>query len=175
MDEDRSFREILLEKMELSEKPISLDKKAKPERLETLYIPYLRMGNHHLQSSSPRLHPYSRLNTRPQPLHTRREGVLPVNSRVMSPAAKVSDEPIPQQSSPLQPEISLNLDQLSLDTWVECEIFRRLGAELTSPLTLKDLKSNFRRLALKYHPDKGGCSETFSSLQTAYQRLSQLF
>jgi hypothetical protein len=34
-----------------------------------------------------------------------------------------------------------------------------------------DLKSIYRRLALKAHPDKGGNTETFIKVATAYQTL----
>lgn len=43
--------------------------------------------------------------------------------------------------------------------------------ELTLPLTLADLKSQYRRLAQRYHPDKGGDDEHFKAICRAYHQL----
>jgi len=42
----------------------------------------------------------------------------------------------------------------------------KLGANLTNPFTGKDLKKVHRSLALKFHPDLGGCSTQFISIKT---------
>lgn len=49
--------------------------------------------------------------------------------------------------------------------------------ELTgkTPLTLKDVKRHYQRLASIHHPDKGGTSEKFSSIKKAYQDLILIF
>ena len=43
--------------------------------------------------------------------------------------------------------------------------------ELTLPLTLADLKAQYRRLAQRYHPDKGGDDEHFKAICRAYHQL----
>jgi len=42
---------------------------------------------------------------------------------------------------------------------------------LEPPITLKDLKVQYRRLAQQYHPDKGGDSEHFKNICRAYHQL----
>ena len=37
---------------------------------------------------------------------------------------------------------------------------------------VKEIKTAFRKLASKHHPDKGGDAEKFKELQTAYETLS---
>lgn len=58
---------------------------------------------------------------------------------------------------------------------VAFELFKRLGAGLTSNFAMNDLKAQFRALALKVHPDQGGSSETFQSLMMAYRDLQTVF
>ena len=43
---------------------------------------------------------------------------------------------------------------------------------LTYPLDLNTLRERYRRLALNYHPDKGGSLELMQRLNTAYRRIS---
>ena len=44
--------------------------------------------------------------------------------------------------------------------------------ELKAPVEVKDLKGQYRRLAQRYHPDKGGDSEHFKKICRAYHQLS---
>jgi hypothetical protein len=39
--------------------------------------------------------------------------------------------------------------------------------------TTEDIKTRFRELALKYHPDKGGDSEKFIKILDAYKKLTE--
>lgn len=50
------------------------------------------------------------------------------------------------------------------------DLYQRLG--LTPQATLDQIKSAYRQLALKNHPDKGGDTEVFKQLSNAYQILS---
>lgn len=43
--------------------------------------------------------------------------------------------------------------------------------ELKAPVEVKDLKGQYRRLAQRYHPDKGGDSEHFKKICRAYHQL----
>lgn len=45
--------------------------------------------------------------------------------------------------------------------------------EISPPITIKDLKVQYRRLAQLYHPDKGGDSEHFKNICRAYHQLKQ--
>lgn len=45
--------------------------------------------------------------------------------------------------------------------------------ELPMGATLEDIKGQFRKLALKYHPDKGGDSERFIELVDIYKKLTE--
>jgi curved DNA-binding protein CbpA len=40
-----------------------------------------------------------------------------------------------------------------------------------APTTLEELKSTYRNLAKKFHPDKGGCLETMKTINAEYDRL----
>lgn len=44
---------------------------------------------------------------------------------------------------------------------------------LTHPSTLAEAKSAYRKLAMKYHPDKGGTKEQFGQVQKAYEVVEQ--
>ena len=44
--------------------------------------------------------------------------------------------------------------------------------ELDRDASSSDIKKSWKKLALKHHPDKGGDSEKFTKLQTAYEILS---
>lgn len=46
--------------------------------------------------------------------------------------------------------------------------------ELENPIPLPDLKAQYRRLAQRYHPDKGGDSEHFKKICHAFHQLKQL-
>lgn len=43
--------------------------------------------------------------------------------------------------------------------------------ELKAPIEVKDLKGQYRRLAQRYHPDKGGDGEYFKKICRAYHQL----
>lgn len=43
--------------------------------------------------------------------------------------------------------------------------------ELANTASAKEIQQQFRRLAMQHHPDRGGNSERFHAIQTAYQRL----
>lgn len=43
--------------------------------------------------------------------------------------------------------------------------------ELPGDATLEDIKKNYRKLALKYHPDRGGAVEKFQAIQAAHEVL----
>lgn len=45
--------------------------------------------------------------------------------------------------------------------------------ELKAPVEVKDLKGQYRRLAQRYHPDKGGNSEHFKKICRAYHQLKR--
>ena len=46
-----------------------------------------------------------------------------------------------------------------------------LGIEQSA--SLEDVKAAYKRLALKYHPDKGGSESDFTRIQTAYEVLKE--
>ncbi len=48
-----------------------------------------------------------------------------------------------------------------------------LTMELDEPIPLADLKVQYRRLANRHHPDKGGDSEEFKKVCLAFQQLKQ--
>lgn len=50
-----------------------------------------------------------------------------------------------------------------------------LVLELDVPVTAAKIRLNYRRLAMKYHPDRGGDVNRFREIQTAYQRLRQRY
>lgn len=43
--------------------------------------------------------------------------------------------------------------------------------KLIPPKTKKELKKQYHRLSLKYHPDKGGIEEKFKEISNAYHNL----
>lgn len=45
--------------------------------------------------------------------------------------------------------------------------------EIVPPITIKDLKVQYRRLAQQHHPDKGGDNEHFKNICQAYHQLKQ--
>ena len=45
--------------------------------------------------------------------------------------------------------------------------------ELEAPLPLPQLKQQYRRLAQRFHPDKGGESEHFKKICQAFHQLRQ--
>lgn len=86
----------------------------------------------------------------------------------------LGQDPPLTRSPDLEAEFSVEISQLPLELWVDLEVFRRLGSAPSSPLTRKKLKKHYRLLAMRCHPDrKGGCPETFKSLQQAYDSLSK--
>ena len=44
---------------------------------------------------------------------------------------------------------------------------------LEAPVTMLEIRRQYRRLAAQHHPDKGGDAATFCELQGAYERLKQ--
>ena len=50
-------------------------------------------------------------------------------------------------------------------------LYARLGLPQSSPAA--DVKRQYRKLALVYHPDKGGRREVFDGLKEAYEALVQ--
>lgn len=44
--------------------------------------------------------------------------------------------------------------------------------DLTKPVTLSEIKQQYRRLSQQHHPDKGGDAEYFVEIQQAYNRLT---
>jgi len=44
---------------------------------------------------------------------------------------------------------------------------------LEAPVTMLEIRRQYRRLAAQHHPDKGGNAATFCELQGAYERLKQ--
>lgn len=98
-------------------------------------------------------------------------GGLPVQA---SPPPHAGDVFL-QQSYSLSP--SLNESDLSPQGLFGAEIFRRLGGELAFPLSLQDMKTQFRHLARQHHPDASGMdqAENFHSLQEAYHILRAEF
>lgn len=46
-----------------------------------------------------------------------------------------------------------------------------LGVALDA--TLEEIRTAFRRLAMKHHPDRGGDPETFQKIQAAYEKLKK--
>jgi len=51
--------------------------------------------------------------------------------------------------------------------------YETLGVSINA--TLKEIKKAYRKLAFKYHPDKGGDAEKFNEVQEAYEELEKLF
>lgn len=47
--------------------------------------------------------------------------------------------------------------------------------KLSSARTVKELKHNYRRLASRYHPDKGGSLTSMQKINNQYQRLLRQF
>lgn len=47
--------------------------------------------------------------------------------------------------------------------------FRTL--ELSPPVTIREIQLQYRRLVMRYHPDRGGDNIRFCQIQTAYQRI----
>lgn len=45
--------------------------------------------------------------------------------------------------------------------------------ELSPPVTAKQIRQQYRRLAMQHHPDRGGDSIRFRQINAAYQRLKQ--
>lgn len=100
-------------------------------------------------------------------------------SKKSTPLNESDKIPLTQQSDP----ISVTKITLSLEEILALELLNRWGAELKEEdLTLKKLKSSFRKLALKYHPDRNQevnehkiCeyTDTFICLKNAFDILSK--
>ena len=48
-----------------------------------------------------------------------------------------------------------------------------LTLSLTKPVTLSEIKQQYRKLSQQHHPDKGGDADYFVEIQQAYTRLTQ--
>lgn len=47
--------------------------------------------------------------------------------------------------------------------------------ELSAPVTAQQIRLQYRRLAMRHHPDRGGDEQRFRDIQSAYQRLRQRY
>ncbi len=56
------------------------------------------------------------------------------------------------QAEPAEAPVASRRD-LTAEEWLNFEVFLGLGAELSENFSERDLKREFRKLALKYHPD----------------------
>ncbi len=65
--------------------------------------------------------------------------------------------------------------KLSSSQMVARESLVRMGAELSPRFPLQELKATFRKLALKHHPDHGGCALRFQELKASVEELKTLF
>ncbi len=94
--------------------------------------------------------PYQRYDTGPSVSSSASSGVRQnqQHSIIISPAAK------------------------ALDYFQEC--LALLGIEETEPLTHDRVKSAFRKISLRVHPDKGGSPEAFDELTRAFQYLGKI-
>ncbi len=54
------------------------------------------------------------------------------------------------------------------------QFFKSHGSDLADNYTLKELKSAYRKLALKIHPDQGGRADLFMTLQQAFAKLQKV-
>lgn len=52
--------------------------------------------------------------------------------------------------------------------------FREKGQELSPRFSARELKSAFRRLAMRLHPDHGGSTQSFLDLQESFKILSEI-
>lgn len=48
-----------------------------------------------------------------------------------------------------------------------------MALELSPPVTAKQVRQQYRRLAMQHHPDRGGDTLRFRQINAAYQRLKQ--
>jgi hypothetical protein len=62
--------------------------------------------------------------------------------------------------------------KLSFDQLRAIELFKKLGETITDESFAEEIKTSYRRLALKYHPDAGAkTDETFKKISSAYKKL----
>ena len=47
--------------------------------------------------------------------------------------------------------------------------------ELKEPVTYQAIKTQYRRLAMRYHPDRGGSNEKLKDINTAMDTLTATF
>ncbi|MBT4836418.1 MAG: DnaJ domain-containing protein [Methylococcales bacterium] len=69
------------------------------------------------------------------------------------------------------------LNSMLNNFWLKIKVFdKRQDAlnvlELQEPADLIEIKQQYRRLAMKYHPDRGGCHEKFQQINWAMKVLS---
>lgn len=74
-----------------------------------------------------------------------------------------------------KPQATLPPHRLSSSQSVAKEILARLGADLSPRFHPLELKAVFRKLALKHHPDHGGCAQKFQELKASVEELKTVF
>ena len=74
----------------------------------------------------------------------------------------------PQQSKPTNKQFMEELDEIYTLKYNPAQI---LGLQPGTPYTEKEIKTAYRNLAMKHHPDKGGNEEIFKLLTKAYLAL----
>lgn len=65
--------------------------------------------------------------------------------------------------------------KLTAEQMQSFHFFKCHHSELADNFSKADLKSAFRKLALKLHPDQGGKADQFLSLKLAFENLSSVF
>ncbi len=89
----------------------------------------------------------------------------------------INDEPLNETfkhgNQNTKSEPSYSTDELPMLERIYLKEFVKLGAtdHLFVSISKALLKSEFRRLALKYHPDHGGSAENFQALKDAFDAL----
>lgn len=81
------------------------------------------------------------------------------------------EENITQNSENFEPKYTL--DGLTVTAMTAIYSLKSLGAEINDTFTFSDLKKQYRRLLLRYHPDhnNGALPEEFYDLRQAYDSL----
>ena len=81
----------------------------------------------------------------------------------------LSDKTESTQAAPARASHNLNSEQLTA-----YDFLKQFAAQLPDNFDLTQLKTAYRRSALKAHPDHGGTSETFQNVKKSYQILTAL-
>ena len=74
-----------------------------------------------------------------------------------------------QRVAPQRPSHNMTEEQL-----LAYACLKQFAVQLSDNFNLTELKTAFRRSALKAHPDHGGTSETFQNVKKSYQILTAL-